>query len=80
MPAIHRLLESAEWSLGDLDLIAVDIGPGLFTGMRVGIATAQGVALGIGCPVAPVCSLDALAHPHHPAAGGIAAVDRRPAR
>jgi tRNA threonylcarbamoyladenosine biosynthesis protein TsaB len=74
VPAIRGLLESVEWSLDDLERIAVDIGPGLFTGMRVGIATAQGLALGIGCPVAPVCSLDAVAHPHHPSEAGIAAV------
>lgn len=44
-----------------VDLIAVGLGPGSFTGLRVGIATARGLSLSAGIPAAGVCTLDALA-------------------
>lgn len=61
MPAIHALMGAAELAFGDLDLIAVGTGPGGFTGLRIGIATASGLALASDLPVRPVSSLAALA-------------------
>ena len=43
-----------------VDLLAVGLGPGTFTGIRVGIATARGLAVSLGLPVRGVCTLDAL--------------------
>lgn len=60
-PMIGFVLEQAGAQASDVAALAVDIGPGLFTGMRVGIATAQSLAWALDVPVAPVCSLDALA-------------------
>src|SRR5437870_5390124 len=47
-------------TVADIDLLAVAIGPGSFTGLRVGIATVQGLAMVRGLPVAPVPALRAL--------------------
>ena len=44
-----------------VDLLAVGLGPGTFTGIRVGIATARGLSVSLGLPARGVCTLDALA-------------------
>lgn len=61
VPAIDFCFDQVGWSPQDLDGIAVDIGPGLYTGIRVGVATAQGLGATLGIPVIPVSGLDALA-------------------
>jgi tRNA threonylcarbamoyladenosine biosynthesis protein TsaB len=61
VPAIDFCFDQVGWSPSDLDAIAVDIGPGLYTGIRVGVATAQGLAAAFGIPVIPGVSLDAIA-------------------
>jgi len=44
VPALEFCFAQARWAPGDLDAVAVDVGPGLFSGIRAGIATAQAVA------------------------------------
>jgi tRNA threonylcarbamoyladenosine biosynthesis protein TsaB len=61
MPGIDRVIREAGVGFGDLDALAVGIGPGGFTGLRIGIATAHGIAQSAGIPLHPVLSLDALA-------------------
>jgi tRNA threonylcarbamoyladenosine biosynthesis protein TsaB len=56
-----RLLDEAGVHLADVDVFAVAAGPGSFTGLRVGIATVQGLAMAAGCRVVPVPTLEALA-------------------
>jgi tRNA threonylcarbamoyladenosine biosynthesis protein TsaB len=60
-PAIDFLLRQVECTVGDIACIAVDIGPGLFTGLRVGIAAGAALAYAIGCPTVGVTSTAAVA-------------------
>ena len=61
VPAIDFCFGQAGWKPEHIDLVVVDTGPGLFTGIRVGIATAQGLAAMLGVPIMAASSLDALA-------------------
>ncbi len=56
---IEQALQSVGWKFNELNAIAVGTGPGLFTGLRVGIATAQGLAYAHGCPLYGVSSMEA---------------------
>lgn len=60
-PAVEFVCARAGVELGDLDALAVDVGPGLFTGLRVGVATAKALAFGVGLPVVTATSLELLA-------------------
>jgi tRNA threonylcarbamoyladenosine biosynthesis protein TsaB len=60
-PMLQSVLAQAEVSLSDVDRIVVDIGPGRYTGMRVGIATAKSLSFALGVPVVPVSSFQLLA-------------------
>ncbi|HXZ21687.1 MAG TPA: tRNA (adenosine(37)-N6)-threonylcarbamoyltransferase complex dimerization subunit type 1 TsaB [Pseudolabrys sp.] len=63
MPLIARLLDRASLDFSALDRIAVTVGPGSFTGMRVGIAAARGIALAAGKPAIGLSTLAAFAAP-----------------
>ncbi len=67
---IGDLLERHGLTVADVDLYAVAAGPGSFTGLRVGIATIQGLALAHARPVVPVSALVALAHGAMISSGG----------
>jgi tRNA threonylcarbamoyladenosine biosynthesis protein TsaB len=59
--SVEFLLGRAEWKLQNINLVAAGIGPGSFTGIRIGVATALGVAQSLRIPFAGVSGLDALA-------------------
>lgn len=63
LPALHQVLEWSEIHLSQVGGIAVGLGPGLFTGLRVGIATAKALAQVLGVPLVGIGSLDVLAYP-----------------
>lgn len=61
MPLLDNLLTESGIEREAIDAIAVAAGPGSFTGLRIGVSTARALAQGLGIPVVPVCTLDALA-------------------
>jgi tRNA threonylcarbamoyladenosine biosynthesis protein TsaB len=71
-PAIEEVCAVSGCVLADLDALAVDVGPGLFTGLRVGVATAKALGQALGLGVIGISSLDILAS----AAVGLARPDR----
>lgn len=62
-PAIQHLLRQARLDISDIGAIAVDVGPGMFTGLRVGVASAKGLSYARRLPMIGVPSLDLLAFP-----------------
>ena len=61
MSAVDRVLTDARWTPRDLGGLAVAVGPGSFTGLRIAISTVKGLALALGLPIAAVPTLDAMA-------------------
>lgn len=74
LPTVLALLEEAGVALAALDAFAVSIGPGSFTGLRVGVATVKGLAFGSPQPVVPVPTLAALASRAGASRGCVAAL------
>jgi tRNA threonylcarbamoyladenosine biosynthesis protein TsaB len=64
MPLIARVMDRAEIAFTELDRIAVTVGPGSFTGLRVGISAARGIALSAAKPAIGLTTLAGLAAPH----------------
>jgi tRNA threonylcarbamoyl adenosine modification protein YeaZ len=64
MPLIARVMDQAGTEFAELDRIAVTTGPGSFTGLRVGISAARGIALAAGKPAVGLSTLSAFAAPH----------------
>ncbi|MGQ9610534.1 MAG: tRNA (adenosine(37)-N6)-threonylcarbamoyltransferase complex dimerization subunit type 1 TsaB [bacterium] len=62
MPALDIILKDSLIDKNDIDGISISIGPGSFTGLRIGLATAKGLALGLNKPIVGVPTLDALAY------------------
>jgi tRNA threonylcarbamoyladenosine biosynthesis protein TsaB len=62
-PAIAHLAQRCGAELSQLSAVAVSIGPGMFTGLRVGVTTAKVLAQALRIPVIPIASLDLLAYP-----------------
>jgi tRNA threonylcarbamoyladenosine biosynthesis protein TsaB len=61
-PAVDALCRRLGVALGDVEAVGVDVGPGLFTGLRVGVGTAKALAFALGVPVVAAGSLEVLAH------------------
>jgi tRNA threonylcarbamoyladenosine biosynthesis protein TsaB len=68
MPAFHCMLKNSNSSFQNIRAVIVAIGPGSFTGLRVGLAAAKGMAQGLGIPIIGISSLEAMANqlPHAP--------------
>jgi tRNA threonylcarbamoyladenosine biosynthesis protein TsaB len=64
MPLIARVMDAARLAFAEIDRIAVTVGPGSFTGVRVGIAAARGIALAAGKPAIGLTTLAAFTAPH----------------
>lgn len=62
-PQIDFVRAQARVDLSEISVVAVDLGPGLYTGLRVGVATATAMAYALGVPMIGVPSLDLVAHP-----------------
>lgn len=82
LPMIHQVLEQGSMGLQDLDLLAYGCGPGSFTGLRIGLSVAQGVAFGAGIRMMPIDSLQAMAfnasqHYSATAQGAVSVIDAR---
>lgn len=73
-PAIEFVCRQARVEFEEISVIAVDVGPGLFTGLRVGLATAKAMASALRVPMIGLSSLDLLAYPERHSGRLIAAI------
>ena len=74
MPAVDELLNEAGLAPADLTALAVDVGPGSFTGVRIGVCHGNAMAMALGLPVVAVNALEALAYPLLGGCGPVAAI------
>lgn len=80
LPMVEKVLSAAGLDLHELDALAVGRGPGAFTGIRIGVGVAQGLAISVGKQVLPVSTLAALAqqaYVQHGATQVLVALDAR---
>src|SRR5690242_3367222 len=80
MPLVARVMDKADVEFANLDRVAVTVGPGSFTGVRVGISAARGIALAAGKPAVGIPTLVAFAAPQVANPDGadiVAAIDAR---
>ncbi len=61
LPTIDRIMGECDCTLADLDALAVTVGPGSFTGLRIGLATVKGIAMAAHKPIVALSTLDTLA-------------------
>lgn len=64
MPLIDRILKESDKKIGQIDLFAVTVGPGSYTGIRIGVSTTKALAYATGRDVAGVSTLYVLSYPH----------------
>ncbi|NND00153.1 MAG: tRNA (adenosine(37)-N6)-threonylcarbamoyltransferase complex dimerization subunit type 1 TsaB [Gammaproteobacteria bacterium] len=74
---VQAVLQEAQVGAHEIDAVAVGQGPGSFTGIRIGVGVAQGLAFGAGCPIIGISSLDALARQSTVDGKVIAGIDAR---
>ncbi|MGW4473922.1 tRNA (adenosine(37)-N6)-threonylcarbamoyltransferase complex dimerization subunit type 1 TsaB [Nonomuraea sp. NPDC004354] len=77
VPTIERVLDEAGATLHDVTAIVAGSGPGPYTGLRVGLMTAQALSTALGTPAYGICSLDAVAYGSGLATEFLAATDAR---
>ncbi|MBA3468997.1 MAG: tRNA (adenosine(37)-N6)-threonylcarbamoyltransferase complex dimerization subunit type 1 TsaB [Herpetosiphonaceae bacterium] len=76
LPMIHQLLANTATTVDDLTGVGVALGPGSWSGLRVGLSLAKGIALAANVPLLGVSSLDTLAYPHQRTGRSVMAVLR----
>ncbi len=60
-PFIKEIIDASEYTFNDLDAVAVSMGPGSYTGLRIGVSTAKGLCFGLDIPLIAVSTLEAMA-------------------
>lgn len=62
IPSIDMVLKQSEKSLSDIDAVVISLGPGSYTGLRIGVSTAKGIAYALSIPVITVSTLESIAN------------------